>query len=288
MSDYDRFLEGLPSRLETALPATVLLGQMWWYAFSVLYPAQALKAMGLYRGNEIGQRPTATRVNGEGRYYCELHEEPRYLDGDCVDDQSIQYFDIISPIYGASIEPFTRPIYDEALAIMRPLLAPNARILDVSCGAGMQMLRLAPFVPRGEVVGMDLSAGMVSTAFNTARRRAVRNVAFFQGDVANMPAEFAGRFDATASFGSFHHYPDPRGAVREMHRVLNDTGIAFIVDPGPQWFNTLGAPLAKWADPGWVSFYTGEELRAFFVDAGFAQFYWSEVLPGFGLSIASK
>ncbi len=135
---------------------------------------------------------------------------------------------------------------------------------------------------------MDLSAGMVATACDTAQRRGIRNVAFFQADVADMPQHFTGRFDATFCFAAFHHYPDPHRAVSEMRRVLTDRGIAFVVDPGPAWVKLLGTPIARWGDPGWVSFYTAEEFRDLFIETGFAQFYWSEVLPGFGMCIAAK
>jgi hypothetical protein len=70
--------------------------------------------------------------------------------------------------------------------------------------------------------------------------------------------------------------------------VLNRSGRAFVVDPGPEWFKAISVPWAKWADPGWVSFYTGEELQAIFSRAGFSQFYWNEILPGFGLTVAGK
>src|SRR5262249_36178500 len=140
----------------------------------------------------------------------------------------------------------------------------------------------------GEVVGVDLGGGMVQTAFESAGRRGVRNVAFFQADVAAMPKAFRGRFDAVFSFGAFHHYPDPAAALREMRRVLNARGRAIVIDPGPEWFKALGTPWAKWADPGWVGFYTAEELQRLFASAGLSSFYWNEVLPGFGLSIADR
>jgi len=50
----------------------------------------------------------------------------------------------------------------------------------------------------------------------------------------------------------------------------------------------LASPLAKWGDPGWVAFRTGEEFRELFEAAGFSNFYWTEVLPGIGLSIGTK
>lgn len=276
-----------PHPLRTALPATVLLGQMWWYAATVLYPAQALRRVGRYRPQEIGCLP-APPGPGRGPLFSRRHPRPRYLDEAADGDASIRYFDTIAEVYGLSIQGFTRPIYEETARVLRRLLAPDARILDAGCGPGTETLLLARLVPDGEVVGLDLAAGMVRTAFHTAQRRGVRNVAFVQGDVARLPDEFGGAFDAVVSFGAFHHYPDPDGALREMHRVLGEHGLAVVVDPGPAWFKAFATPWAKWADPGWVSFYTGDELQDLFRRAGFAAFYWTEVLPGFGMSVVGK
>jgi ubiquinone/menaquinone biosynthesis C-methylase UbiE len=225
---------------------------------------------------------------GEGLRFSLRQRVPHYLEGQAATDDSIRYFDTIASVYDVWVQAFTRPIYEEAATLIRQLLAPNARVLDAGCGPGTEMLLLARLVPGGEVVGIDLSAGMITTAFESAQRRGVRNVVFFQSDVAHMPEEFEGCFDAVFSFAAFHHYPDPAAAVAEMHRVLNRSGRAFVVDPGPEWFKAISVPWAKWADPGWVSFYTGEELQTIFGRAGFSQFYWNEILPGFGLTVAGK
>ncbi|MDX2169761.1 MAG: methyltransferase domain-containing protein [Deltaproteobacteria bacterium] len=278
-------LFALPEQLRTALPASVLLGQMWWYAASVLYPAQALRRLGRYRPGAIGTLPPPI-AGGQGVRFSRAVTAPCLLADATEVDASIRYFDTIATVYDIYLQAFTRPIYEEAAHILRPLLPRDARVLDAGCGPGTETLLLTRLVPEGEVVGIDLAAGMVQTAFDSARRRGVRNVAFYQADVARLPDEFAAGFDAVFSFGAFHHYPDPAAAVREMRRVLIPGGRACVVDPGPAWFKAISSPWAKWADPGWVGFYTGEEMRAFFTDAGFASFYWREVLPGFGLSIA--
>jgi len=276
------------SQFETDMTATLLLGQLWLYAITVLYPAQSLKSLGLYPTNEIGRYPMRTFPRGEGQWFCRQYQEPCYLDRSLPAETSIEYFDRVSSIYGTCMKPFTQPIYDETIKLMQPLLATNARILDTSCGPGTETLQLAATFPEGEVIGMDFSAGMITTAFEQALRLGATNTAFFQADVTRMPDHFTGRFDATFCFGAFHHYAEPLQAVQEMHRVLNATGTAFIVDPGPAWFNILSGPIAEWADPGWVSFYTGEALQDLFYKAGFSTFYWTELLPGFGMSIGIK
>lgn len=289
MSSFDlRTLFSFPSQPDTDIPASILLGQMWWYATTILYPAQALKALGLYPANEIGHYPPAEFVTGEGPWYSRHYQEPCYLAAPTPHDDSVQYFDRVAAVYDSCIEPFTRPIYEEALKLMKPFLAPTARILDTSCGPGTEMLRVIPLTPHGEVVGMDLSAGMVKTAHEKARQQGFQNTAFFQADVGAMPEHFTERFDATFCFGAFHHYPDPLAAITEMWRVLHAHGKAFIVDPGPWWFNLLASPFARWGDPGWVNFYTGEEFQTLFAQAGFSTFYWTEILPGFGMCIAGK
>jgi hypothetical protein len=61
-----------------------------------------------------------------------------------------------------------------------------------------------------------------------------------------------------------------------------------VIDPGPAWYSAISAPIAKWADPGWIGFHTPEEFRKLFRDAGFARTGWFELLPGFGVAIGQK
>lgn len=273
---------------KTDIPVTVLANQLWVYALTVLYPAQALKSLGVYPSNEIGRCPAPLPFRGEGQFYCRRYPKPSYFDHQWFDTNPVDYFDRVSTIYDTYVQPATRPIYEETVNVIQPFLVPTARILDTSCGPGTEMLQLARLAPEGEVVGMDLSAGMLEAAFENAQRQEILNTAFFQADVAHMPEHFEGRFDMVFCSGAFHHYPDPVGALKEMHRVLNDTGKACISDPGPWWFNLLWTPIFQWADPGWVSFYTGEEFCALFHAAGFSDFYWTEVLPGIGVCVGSK
>jgi ubiquinone/menaquinone biosynthesis C-methylase UbiE len=270
------------------IPLAIFSGQMWWYAFNVLYPAQALKSTGWYPKNELGRFPASVPESGEGQLYCREYLTPSYLPNTPEAYDLVADFDRTATEYETYVRPFTRPVYEETDKVMRQFLARNSRILDASCGPGVETLQLAALVPDGEVIAMDLSAGMVATAFERARRQGMRNTAFFQADVVHMPEHFADRFDAVYCSFAFHHYPDPLGALKEMYRALNSQGKAFVVDPGSWWFNMISAPFAKWADSGWVGFHTGEEFQLLFQQAGFSDFYWTEVLPGIGLCIGSK
>jgi ubiquinone/menaquinone biosynthesis C-methylase UbiE len=283
-----RFRSSFTFNPEVDGPAAVYLGQLWLYSLAVLYPAQALKRLAVFAKTSVGKYPLVAQTQGEGQLYCREYREPVYLDRDSANRDSVSEFDRGAELYETVVVPFTRPVHEEALALMRRLLPPAARVLDLGCGPGTELFRVAEWVPEGEVVGIDLSAEMVAAAWAGAQQRGLRNTAFFQADVTSLPLDFAGRFDAVHCSFAFHHYADPIGALREMHRVLNRTGKAFVIDGGTWWANLISSPFAKWGDPGWVGFHTGEEFRGLFRAAGFSDFYWEELLPGIGICVGSK
>lgn len=274
--------------LRKDFPFVFLVNQMRWHAFSIFYPVRALKALGLYPKSEIGHYPVIGSFQGEGQFYCHRYHTPCYLEETPDEYYLVEDFDRLSSFYEKLLQPFTVPIFEESVELLRPFLVPDTRILDLSCGPGTELLQLAAMVPHGEVVGVDLSAGMISTAFENARHTGAHNTAFFQADVVNLPAHFEGHFDAVYCSLAFHHYPEPLNAVKEIYRVLNEKGKAFIIDPGAGWLNLISRPFVVWGDPGWVGFYAGESLQSFFDEAGFSEFYWTEILPGIGVSIGTK
>ncbi|MBV8773257.1 MAG: class I SAM-dependent methyltransferase, partial [Deltaproteobacteria bacterium] len=150
------------------------------------------------------------------------------------------------------------------------------------------LFRLAEMVPQGEVVGVDLAADMITTAWETARRKGYRNTAYWQADVTQLPAEFTEKFDVVHCSFAFHHYRDPLAALREIIRVLVRDGKSFVIDGGAWWANMLAAPFARMGDPGWVRFRTSNEFADLFLQSGFADFYWEELLPGIGIAVGTK
>jgi SAM-dependent methyltransferase len=262
------------------------LGLLWWNA-SVFQPALHLKRLGLYVPSTLGTRPEKREIKGGGRGLSLRHERPVLLDAEPEGYAGVREFDHISEGYDAFVRPFSDPIVEEVMDLMRPYLAPSARILDPSAGPGSAAVRLSRLVPEGEVVAADLSRGMVEEAHRSARAAGCANMAFFQADVTRPPAEFEGYFDIVFCCLSFHHYPDGAGAARAFRRVLAPHGMAFVADPGPAWYIALARPISMLADPGFVQHRTGEEFKALLTEAGFSSVYWVEALPGIGVTIAS-
>ncbi len=274
---------------ENPAAAGVLVGAMWSYAAGVLYPAQALKRAGVPVASRVlGDDPEGLPLRGLGPYFSARQDDPVLLDRETEHDHLVEDFDRIADVYDAFVQPFSRPIFDEALRVMRGWLGPRSRVLDAGCGPGRELRQVARLVAEGEVVGVDLAAGMVKAAMRGARAAGLDNCAFFQADVGELPRTFTGKFDLVYNCLAHHHYPDPRRAAAGVHRCLRPHGVYCIVDPGPSWYTRLSAPLARWADPGWIGFHTPEQFRELLDEAGFARSAWIELLPGFGLAVGQK
>ena len=279
----------MANQAENQTAGAYLVGGMWWYAANVLYPAQALKRTGVpIAAQVIGDPPHKLAERGLGPHFSRLHQEPVLLERATSHDHLVAEFDRMAEVYAEFVAPFSRPIFDEALRVMVQWLPPDARVLDAGCGPGEELKRVARLVPDGEVVGIDLAAGMAVMAHRAARAAGLDHCAFFQADVGALPVVFKDNFDLIYNCLAHHHYPEPATAAREMLRCLRPGGLYCVVDPGPAWYNALSAPLAKWADPGWIGFHTPEEFRRLLSEAGFARTAWFDLLPGFGLAVGQK
>lgn len=265
-----------------------LVQAMWQYASLVLRPAQAARRAGILPRSVQGKPPLPSLRAGLGpRFSLEL-DDPLMLAESTEHDHLVSEFDRMGEIYEAYVRPFSTPIMDEAVAELGRYMKPDWRLLDAGCGAGREACRMARLVPAGEVVGIDLAAGMVAAAFRSARAKGLDNTAFVQSDVGALPEMFDDQFDLAYSLLAHHHYPDPPAATRAIFRALRPGGLYTVIDPGPEWFNKLSSPLAAWADPGWMRFHSPDEFRALCAMAGFVDCSWIGLLPGFGIAMARK
>jgi SAM-dependent methyltransferase len=90
--------------------------------------------------------------------------------------------------------------------------------LDVSCGPGGLLRRLAAIAGSRAVYGLDLSRPMLERA-----RAAAPSVTLVRGDATELPFEDA-TFGAVTNLAALDLYPDPARVVREAARVLAPGG----------------------------------------------------------------
>ncbi len=110
-----------------------------------------------------------------------------------------------------------------AAVIDSAALPPDGRLLDIACGPGIYTRPFARAVPRGRVVGLDLSRPMLNYAAKAAAREKLTNVSFVRASAMSLPFP-AGSFDAINLSGALHLFPDPALALSEASRVLVEGG----------------------------------------------------------------
>lgn len=103
-------------------------------------------------------------------------------------------------------------------------LEPGERVLDLGCGAGMDMLVAAAMVgPTGSVTGIDMTVEMLAKARASADAMGVSNVTLVEGEVERLPFPDEA-FDVVISNGVIDLVPDKDAVFGEIHRVLAPGG----------------------------------------------------------------
>lgn len=125
---------------------------------------------------------------------------------------------------GEEMESSHLPIVEPMLALMD--LQPADHMLDLGCGSGWLVRRLAARVPSGRVTGVDVSDEMVRRA--QVASAAIPNVQFLQGSAEQIPAR-DDSFAKVLSVESAYYWQDPARGLREIFRVLQPGGSAWIL-----------------------------------------------------------
>jgi ubiquinone/menaquinone biosynthesis C-methylase UbiE len=153
-------------------------------------------------------------------------------------------------------------LQDPALEALE--LGPDDVLLDVGCGTGRAVRLAAPVV--ASAVGLDVSPGMLRRARELSA--GIPNARFVEGEAGALPFEDAS-MDAVLCTSSFHHYPDPAAAAREMARVLRPGGRVVIADAcGDRPMVRFADRVLRLAEPGHVRIYRSEELEEVLTSAG--------------------
>ncbi len=95
-------------------------------------------------------------------------------------------------------------------------------LLDAGCGTGKLTRILLEHLPRGRVIGIDLSCNMVVHAHTEICRDFGARAAFVAADMAALP--FCGVFDGIFSTASFHWVKDHDALFKNLFAVLRPGG----------------------------------------------------------------
>src|SRR6516225_9605960 len=100
----------------------------------------------------------------------------------------------------------------------------NDRVLEVGCGPGVVLQRLAQLAAAGHVAGIDQSREMVEQA-RARNATAVQSglVELRLGSVESLPFD-DDTFDKALAINSMQVWPDPAAGLREIRRVTRSGG----------------------------------------------------------------
>ena len=93
-------------------------------------------------------------------------------------------------------------------------------ILDVGCGDGRITAELAKRLPKGKVVGLDVSPGMIDTCKKTAKD--LQNMECVLLDAADMT--FDNEFNFSICFSAFHWMDDQQKVLDNIYKALKHGG----------------------------------------------------------------
>jgi ubiquinone/menaquinone biosynthesis C-methylase UbiE len=146
----------------------------------------------------------------------------------------------------------------------------SATILDVGCGGGSTVRRLAALASEGKVIGLDYSSASVVVSRDTnAKEIEAGRVQIERGSVAALP--FPDRtFDIVTAVETHYYWPDLPANVREILRVLKPGGtfvlIAETYRGGPfRLLYGVAMPLLR------AAFLSDAQHRDLLTQAGFAE-----------------
>ncbi|WP_107667803.1 class I SAM-dependent methyltransferase [Cyanothece sp. BG0011] len=133
-------------------------------------------------------------------------------------------------------------------------------VLDLGCGTGRLLNRLALTFPDLQGIGVDLSPEMLKQARDKNQHHP--RLIFTQGNAESLPCA-ENQFDAVFNTISFLHYPNPQQVFKEVSRVLKPEGKFYLVDY-IRLYSLNSVPFS----PGGINFYSAEQREAFADNAG--------------------
>jgi SAM-dependent methyltransferase len=191
------------------------------------------------------------------------------------------FFDQWAPNYDfVLVSAFYQALHRRLLDYLT--LPEQAQVLDLGCGTGKLLDRLADRFPDLQGIGVDLSPAMLRQA-RLANRHHPRLI-FVRGNAEDLPCGVS-QFDAVFNTISFLHYEHPDRVLGEVSRVLKPDGKFYLVDYVPR----NQEPSRKVSlTPGGARFYSPGERAKLGIAADLTCLAHHNLLGGVILTIFAK
>ncbi len=171
-------------------------------------------------------------------------------------------------------EQFTRDGEDGSLAVLYQLivdallrLAPGrGQALDLGCGSGQLLSKIASAMPQMQFTGLDLSANMLRFAERSARQHGVTNVSFVQGSWFELEDLERRGYDLVTWHLAMHHCDSAADVVRVIDAaagILKPEGTLFLFDIVRPKTGRLAVHLADMYSLRWGSWFYQDTLDSY-------------------------
>jgi 2-polyprenyl-3-methyl-5-hydroxy-6-metoxy-1,4-benzoquinol methylase len=121
-------------------------------------------------------------------------------------------------------------VQQQARSVLRFLRGRSfSSLLDVGCRQGHYSIRIARLYSDVKVRGIDVDGESVSVGESVRKALGLKNLSFEKEDVSSLHAEES--YDVVLLLQVMEHLVDDLTALRNVHRVLRDTGILVITVP---------------------------------------------------------
>jgi ubiquinone/menaquinone biosynthesis C-methylase UbiE len=110
-------------------------------------------------------------------------------------------------------------------------LANGIRVLDVGCGRGRIMNKLAELYPRSSFTGMDLSVEAIAFARDEAAQKSLDNSHFTASNLSDFHKTADPQsFDFITTFDAIHDQAKPLDVLKGIYRALKSEGVYLMQD----------------------------------------------------------
>ncbi|MEM9907667.1 MAG: class I SAM-dependent methyltransferase, partial [Cyanobacteria bacterium P01_D01_bin.44] len=102
------------------------------------------------------------------------------------------------------------------------------QVLDVGCGSGRALNKMAKLFPNSHFQGIDISLQAIATAREESQYRGLFNVQFDVQDAATLAA--VEQYDLITTFDAIHDQAHPDVVLQNIHRALRPDGVYLMQD----------------------------------------------------------
>lgn len=183
---------------------------------------------------------------------------------DKLKQTSKTYFDRVASDDFVIPEPVL--CYAEVMRLLKE--KPFESLADISCGTGNMLKEIIDtFGTEKTLYGVDLSP----KSAEKAREKTSGHAEIIVGDVDNIPMDRS-KVDIALNMHSFHHYPNPLLALREINRILKPGGRLILVENDYPTAQRIKINLTQFFNGyknGDIKMYSDGELRKLLESADF-------------------